>query len=158
MRCFPNIRVVQSFTRNRLLASGAVAMSLLVAGAGACGSNSGSGEAHSSPEGGGMVDATSEESQIPEAATDAPADGAPVEAGPACTATPCVTQLGVGGAHSCARIVDGTARCWGSNFAGELGSGIVSDAGFDGGNGAAPGTPTVTGVARVAAGGVGQTD
>jgi alpha-tubulin suppressor-like RCC1 family protein len=134
-------------------------MSLLVAGAGACGSNSGSGGAHSSADGGVIVDATSDQLQIPEAGVDdAAADGAAVEAGPTCTATPCVTQLGVGGAHSCARIADGTVRCWGSNFAGELGTGMVSDAGFDGGNGAIPGTPTVTGVARVAAGGVGQTD
>jgi alpha-tubulin suppressor-like RCC1 family protein len=69
-----------------------------------------------------------------------------------------VTQLGVGGAHTCARLADGTARCWGSNFAGELGSGTVSEAGFDGGNGAIAAMPSVTGVATVAAGGVGQTD
>jgi alpha-tubulin suppressor-like RCC1 family protein len=130
-------------------------MSLLGAGAGACGSSSGSGPG-TGQDGGGIVDATGEASQ--QAASDAPADGPPIDAGPPCTATPCVTQLGVGGAHACVRIADGTARCWGSNYAGELGSGTVGDAGFDGGNGAIPATPAVTGVAAVAAGGVGQTD
>ena len=43
----------------------------------------------------------------------------PVEAGPG--AQP--AQLSLGHAHSCARLVDGTARCWGSNAAGELGDG-----------------------------------
>ena len=77
----------------------------------------------------------------PEAAMKAEAsrqDSTPVDAGPTCTTTPCVTELGVGAAHTCVRLSDGTARCWGSNLSGELGVGTLSDAGFDGGNGAIP--------------------
>jgi alpha-tubulin suppressor-like RCC1 family protein len=32
-----------------------------------------------------------------------------------------VTQITVGGAHTCARLSDGSARCWGSNSHGQLG-------------------------------------
>jgi alpha-tubulin suppressor-like RCC1 family protein len=84
-------------------------------------------------------------------------DSAPVDAGPSCTATPCVTELGVGAAHTCVRLADGTARCWGSNFSGELGAGTVVDAGFDGGNGAIPVSPAITNVSSVTGGGLGQT-
>jgi alpha-tubulin suppressor-like RCC1 family protein len=34
-----------------------------------------------------------------------------------------VTQVDAGGFHSCARLRTGQARCWGSNFQGELGTG-----------------------------------
>jgi alpha-tubulin suppressor-like RCC1 family protein len=37
-----------------------------------------------------------------------------------------VTQVSVGKLHSCARISDGTARCWGVNDYGDLGDGTTS--------------------------------
>jgi alpha-tubulin suppressor-like RCC1 family protein len=84
-------------------------------------------------------------------------EAAPLDAGPVCTATPCVTELGVGAAHTCVRLVDGTARCWGSNLSGELGAGVLVDGGFDGGNGAIPVSPPITNVSSVSGGGLGQT-
>ena len=38
-----------------------------------------------------------------------------------------VTQVSTGGAHSCATLADGTARCWGKNGSGELGDGTNAD-------------------------------
>lgn len=37
-----------------------------------------------------------------------------------------VAALALGGSHSCARMVDGTVRCWGSNRGGQLGDGTAS--------------------------------
>ena len=59
-----------------------------------------------------------------------PTDGAIVDArGPfdprdeavACDASPCVTQIVAGERHFCARIADGTVRCWGDDGLGQLG-------------------------------------
>src|SRR5438128_10932434 len=36
-----------------------------------------------------------------------------------------VTQLSVRGNHSCARLSDGTARCWGRNANGQVGDGTT---------------------------------
>src|SRR5262249_7469435 len=41
------------------------------------------------------------------------------DAGPGAPAA----QLALGHGHTCARLTDGTVRCWGSNVAGELGDG-----------------------------------
>lgn len=38
-----------------------------------------------------------------------------------CTAAPCAVELAAGAAHFCARMSDGTVRCWGNNVNGELG-------------------------------------
>jgi alpha-tubulin suppressor-like RCC1 family protein len=38
-----------------------------------------------------------------------------------------ITQISVGNVHSCARMTDGTARCWGINSSGELGDGTTTD-------------------------------
>lgn len=51
-----------------------------------------------------------------------------VDAGPLCTATPCVVAISVGGEHTCALLRDATVRCWGNDNLGELGFGTV-DAG-----------------------------
>jgi alpha-tubulin suppressor-like RCC1 family protein len=40
-----------------------------------------------------------------------------------------VVDLSLGRAHSCAVFDDGTARCWGANAYGQIGDGLVSDAG-----------------------------
>jgi alpha-tubulin suppressor-like RCC1 family protein len=45
-----------------------------------------------------------------------------------CTVSPCVVALAAGGGHVCALLDDHTVRCWGQNYAGELGIGSV-DAG-----------------------------
>jgi alpha-tubulin suppressor-like RCC1 family protein len=137
----------------------------LVPLAGGCGSSSDNDDTTKVPnDSGGGLDVTTaadvaspqpEAAMTPDVAQEA---AAAVDAGPACTATPCVTELGVGAAHTCVRLSDGTARCWGSNFSGELGAGVLGDAGFDGGNGAVVVSPPVTSVASVASGGLGQTN
>ncbi|MGL6289892.1 MAG: fibronectin type III domain-containing protein, partial [Silanimonas sp.] len=38
-----------------------------------------------------------------------------------------VRSVSVGGSHACAALLDGTARCWGSNDAGQLGDGTTED-------------------------------
>ena len=45
-----------------------------------------------------------------------------------CQAGACVpvTQLALGGSHSCALLKDGTTKCWGNNNAGQLGDGELS--------------------------------
>ncbi len=65
-----------------------------------------------------------------------------------------VTQLACGGNSCCARLANGTARCWGSNVAGELGIGEI------GGSRTAavtvlrtPGTEPLQGVVAVSVGG-----
>ena len=80
----------------------------------------------------------------------------------ASTTTPCAMELVAGGKHFCARMSDGTVRCWGSDDFGALGAGRASgggggpkekddpdagdagkDAGSDGGK-ADAGPPTAT--------------
>jgi alpha-tubulin suppressor-like RCC1 family protein len=39
-----------------------------------------------------------------------------------------VQQIAAGSSHTCARLADGTARCWGYNFNGQLGDGTSADA------------------------------
>ena len=46
-----------------------------------------------------------------------------------CQVTPCAVQLAAGDAHFCARMNDGTVRCWGDDKAGALGRGDPQDAG-----------------------------
>lgn len=64
-----------------------------------------------------------------EAGAEDAADGAIVDPPPydfavTCAGDPCVEQLAArGGAHVCAVLRDGSARCWGANDSGQLGSG-----------------------------------
>lgn len=44
-----------------------------------------------------------------------------------CATTPCATQIAAGDNHICARMSDGSVRCWGRNDLGQLG--IANDAG-----------------------------
>ncbi len=46
----------------------------------------------------------------------------PAEVPVVCEGTPCATQLVAGGDHFCARMSDGTVRCWGSDAFGALGT------------------------------------
>ncbi len=54
-------------------------------------------------------------------------DGGIIDAGPLCLQTPCITQIASGGFHSCARVNDGTVRCWGHNSNGQLGISALTD-------------------------------
>ena len=38
-----------------------------------------------------------------------------------------ITQIAAGGLHTCARLSDGTARCWGLNSSGQLGDGTTTN-------------------------------
>jgi alpha-tubulin suppressor-like RCC1 family protein len=42
-----------------------------------------------------------------------------------------VTQLSTGAEHTCARLDDGSVRCWGSNASGQLGRGVPGNIGDD---------------------------
>jgi alpha-tubulin suppressor-like RCC1 family protein len=57
-----------------------------------------------------------------------------------------VEQVVVGQSASCARLTDGTARCWGLNNFGQLGDGTMTTR-------ATPVTPAVTDVVEIAMGG-----
>ncbi|MBX3251958.1 MAG: hypothetical protein KF901_32570 [Myxococcales bacterium] len=48
----------------------------------------------------------------------------------ACDASPCATQIVAGNDHFCARMSDGTVRCWGDNAFGVLGTMPEPDFGF----------------------------
>jgi alpha-tubulin suppressor-like RCC1 family protein len=84
------------------------------------------------------------EANLPDAASPLDASPQPVDAGsdgkppfdPAdevvtCTGTPCAVQLAAGEGHFCARMSDGTVRCWGDNTKGSLGIAATADAGVD---------------------------
>ena len=58
-----------------------------------------------------------------------------------CEAAPCATQIVAGDEHFCARISDGTVRCWGENGHGQLG--VEQDSPSD------AGLPSVTGLSKV---------
>lgn len=66
----------------------------------------------------------------------------PVSETVTCTVNPCATQLAAGAGHYCARMSDGTVRCWGDNSRGQLGFGDIdagTDAGFSPDGEATPG-------------------
>ncbi len=105
--------------------------------------------------------ATAGEDSIIDAGTDVifhprppPSGDGSVEAS-VCSSDPCVVSIALGGIHSCAIISDGTVRCWGNDFAGELGE-AAGDGGA-GDSGVDTTTPRAvagaTGVVGIAAGG-----
>lgn len=63
----------------------------------------------------------------PDAARTSPAAAASPASAAASTPTQGATQIDCGDFHTCARLVDGTARCWGRNDHGQLGDGTTVD-------------------------------
>ena len=66
-----------------------------------------------------------------------------------------VADIALGDSHTCALLTDGTVRCWGANFAGQLGYGAVDDCtSYEYPCGKKPGTVTALGGAtQIAVGG-----
>jgi len=94
---------------------------------------------------------------LPEAASDvavdvvdarAPFDAANAAVRCASATGPCVTELAAGDEHVCARLRDGTVRCWGEDAFGALGlgTGPALDAGADAGDAGASGRRAVVGL------------
>ncbi|MEO6572925.1 MAG: hypothetical protein ABIP89_03735 [Polyangiaceae bacterium] len=83
-----------------------------------------------------------------------------VDAGPdaafVCNVTPCVVQLAAVGEYTCARLADGTARCWGANATGQLGTGSLPDGTFDSTSRVKPTDVGLTGIDEIAAGAYGR--
>ncbi|AKV04014.1 regulator of chromosome condensation RCC1 [Labilithrix luteola] len=82
-------------------------------------------ETPSNDAGGTPTDAASADVAVNDAASDTGAEvivDAAVDP-VACSVTPCVLELAAGASSVCARVEDGTVRCWGSNASGELGRG-----------------------------------
>ncbi len=107
------------------------------------------------PVDGSPPDASESSANLPD--TSPPPDGGPPRVIDAsdepvtCAVTPCATELAAGQAHFCARMSDGTARCWGDDEWGSLGAGDL-----DGGAGPESGPVVVaglTGVTQVSAAG-----
>ena len=105
-------------------------------------------------------DASAADSAAPQPEVDA---RAPADAGPTkppfdggdesvmCAGDPCAVELVAGERHFCARMSDGTVRCWGDDMRGSLG---VADAGAAGDGGwSAPAVTDLAGVTQIAAGG-----
>ncbi|MBL0196101.1 MAG: hypothetical protein IPQ09_18120 [Myxococcales bacterium] len=59
------------------------------------------------------------DSSVPDVDPRPPFD--PADEAVVCASTPCVVELAAGAAHFCARMSDGTVRCWGNDPNGELG-------------------------------------
>jgi alpha-tubulin suppressor-like RCC1 family protein len=142
----------------------AAALTVAVSSVAGCGSddaNSGS----SSPIDGGGADATLDGGEAGVTEADGPAgiegsvgngDAGPFS-GLSCAVTPCAIALATGGDHVCVLLEDHTARCWGQNASGELGSGTL-----DAGRVTPSQTPTpiavpgLAGLTMIAAGGYGS--
>jgi alpha-tubulin suppressor-like RCC1 family protein len=72
---------------------------------------------------------------VGDAAVDPDARGAfnPNDEAVVCNTLPCAVEIASGDHHFCARLNDGTVRCWGDNEHGQLGSTNPVDAGSDAG-------------------------
>jgi alpha-tubulin suppressor-like RCC1 family protein len=64
-----------------------------------------------------------------------------------------VAEVAVGSLHSCARLNDGTARCWGANNVGQIGDGTTSATGLPVKVSNESGSGFLTGLASITAGG-----
>lgn len=52
-----------------------------------------------------------------------------VDSGPVCTEPPCAVEIAAAGRTTCARLNDGTVKCWGFNETGTVGA-AIKDAGY----------------------------
>ncbi|MBX3202217.1 MAG: hypothetical protein KF894_29070 [Labilithrix sp.] len=99
------------------------------------------------------VDASGDASDISDGGElgdgDARAPFDPADEPVTCTKTPCAVELVAGDDHFCARMSDGTARCWGSDHLGALGRGADDDAGAGGAPDAGWSVSAVQGLADV---------
>ncbi len=130
--------------RHPLLLSSAVAGALgLVLAATACGDSDQRPNFEPPPDAG--HDGNVVDSGAPEdAAADARPPFEPADQPVTCAVEPCAVELAAGASHVCARMSDGTARCWGEGMMGELGAGEA-----DGGEIPGPGPLTVLGLEDV---------
>ena len=131
----------------------------------ACSSNEREGAREDLTNDGGP--ALPETGPTPESDASAPADAAtekppfdPNDEPVTCAGTPCAVQLVAGERHFCARMSDGTVRCWGDNTRGSLGiddpgvSGPSTDAGDAASNAwTAPVVTDLEGATQISAGG-----
>lgn len=79
------------------------------------------------PTDGSVTDVTTTDVTTGDGSSGDASDGGIVDAGPLCLQTPCILQIASGGFHSCARVNDGTVRCWGHNNVGQLGISSLTD-------------------------------
>jgi alpha-tubulin suppressor-like RCC1 family protein len=98
-------------------------------------------------EDGGVDGSTSDTGSTDAGVVDARGPFDPADEAVACDASPCVTQIVAGDDHFCARVSDGTIRCWGDDTKGQLGG--IADAGADG----QTSLSTVSGVTQLSAAG-----
>jgi alpha-tubulin suppressor-like RCC1 family protein len=141
--------------------AGVSVLATLVA-AEACSSSSSSGASPAVEDAGLFADTTipAEDAGFEDASANPPLDAGTASSDAAtfsglhCNTPPCVIALAAGGGHVCALFDDHGVRCWGQNYAGELGIGTI-----DAGQVTPAQTPTPTlvpalaNVASVAAGG-----
>ena len=117
--------------RHRAFALGSVSVAVATVLLVAC--SDGGGARASFVENDGATDVT--EASLPPPSSDGGVTEASADATPpkpqydasdepvVCASTPCVTQLAGGKDYFCALLVDGSARCWGTDHYGELGRG-----------------------------------
>ncbi len=138
-----------------------IALAATLGAAYACGGTDGNGLFDGGDDSGGGPDAVIDNTVPGDASVDViiaddsttgdASDGGIIEAGPLCTSTPCMVEIASGGFHSCARVTDGTIRCWGRNNLGQLGVGLLSDGGFDGTMQPTPVNPKLANITQITA-------
>ncbi|MBX3208928.1 MAG: hypothetical protein KF764_28105 [Labilithrix sp.] len=69
-----------------------------------------------------------------------------------CTASPCAVELVAGERHFCARMSDGTVRCWGDDFWGQLGRGEADETSPESDAGAIPPVVGLSNAVQISAG------
>ncbi len=83
----------------------------------------------------------------------APAATSPTVGLPLVAGGPAVTQVSATYLHTCARLDDGTAACWGDNWSGQLGDGTTTDRSLPVAVRNAGNTGVLTGVTSISTGG-----
>ncbi|MEA2752107.1 MAG: hypothetical protein QOI41_6250 [Myxococcales bacterium] len=114
--------------------------------------------------GASLPDAMADATASPESDASHKPPFAPDDEAVVCATAPCATQIVAGEGHFCARMSDGTARCWGDDTRGSLGAmepptdadagdAGTADAGDAGGGATIPPVTGLTGAVRLSAGG-----